>query len=420
MNYIFDTCALLSNPSLVEEKMENKEDKVIIPHTVFLELTNLKKGYLDSSRLSREVLNLIAEKWIYEPNFEIYGEKDHYNIKSYSIGIDNDGVIFEIALRYRKLFGESTLLTADKDLVIYCRNHNLKNEYVRIEIERIGGQKILNSEFKGYRIFRYGESEDVDQKITKHYANISNQNFNENVFELYPNEYICIEGTKGSSLGRWDSKKKRIVKLQTSDRMLPKNMQQAFAIDMMLNKESPIKIIAGGFGSGKSFLATQYAWYESIGFSGKKIMFVRNPMGDTDSADVGFLKGDLLTKLMPYFMPIVDNLEGGEVEFMKKMDQGKLELMIPLHAKGRSLKNTTMVVDEAEDLTIKTLKLLGSRIGENSEIIFSGDYSQSERAYLNNNGLVHFIDISKGLDLVSCVVLEEDVRSEASKIFADM
>jgi PhoH-like ATPase len=88
--------------------------------------------------------------------------------------------------------------------------------------------------------------------------------------------------------------------------------------------------------------------------------------------------------------------------------------------KGISIDDSFVIMDEAEDLNTKLIKLVGSRIGENSCIVFTGDWKQSENRYKQDNGLLRLIESSKGNPLVGIVVLEEDVRSSTSKLFAEL
>jgi predicted ribonuclease YlaK len=122
----------------------------------------------------------------------------------------------------------------------------------------------------------------------------------------------------------------------------------------------------------------------------------------------------------------MDNLVDGNATIMMQdwIDAELVEFDSPYFAKGRSFGNASteyrILVDEAEDLTTKTVKLLGTRLGDNAKIIFCGDYNQAEKEYLDQNGLLHLIESSKDAGLVGFVNLEKDVRSEASKWFAEM
>lgn len=147
---------------------------------------------------------------------------------------------------------------------------------------------------------------------------------------------------------------------------------------------------------------------------------VRQPYGEGD--EIGFLKGTKEDKIQDFFNPISDNIEGGEFTMEMMMRDGQLEADIPFYMKGRSLASTIVLVDEAEDLTLKQIKLLGSRVADKSNIVFMGDWKQAAGKYETNCGLLEFIKYVKEnpTPLVGVMVMDEDVRSSASKYFADI
>lgn len=213
----------------------------------------------------------------------------------------------------------------------------------------------------------------------------------------------------------------KLVKLKLPDKKIvkAKNEEQECALDMLFNEKIPIKIIAGTYGSGKTFLTVKMAIHHVMEKgSHAKIMVLRNPIGSGEA--IGWLKGTKEDKTQDFFKPFVQHLSGGEQEAQILETRGQLIKEIPYYIKGLSIEDTFVVVDEAEDLDIKLLKLIGTRLGEKSEVVFAGDFKQAEDKYKGKNGLVHAINHLKGNPLVSIVVLEEDVRSEASKVFADL
>ena len=107
-----------------------------------------------------------------------------------------------------------------------------------------------------------------------------------------------------------------------------------------------------------------------------------------------------------------------ELESLKM--QGILESNIPYYLKGTTYNNSILLVDEAEDLTKKQIRLIGTRLGLNSKIFFSGDYKQSVIDSSANNALVEMCNAFKGNEKFGCIYLNEDVRSETSKMFADL
>lgn len=149
-----------------------------------------------------------------------------------------------------------------------------------------------------------------------------------------------------------------------------------------------------------------------------KLLGVRSPEGE--GKEVGFLPGDLEDKTDKFFLPLEQQLEGGEFELASLKQQDKLESTIPFYMKGTTYNHTVILCDEAEDLTKKEIKLVGTRVGEGSRIFFSGDYKQSVVNSTTNNALVEMCNEFKGRPEFACIYLDEDVRSTTSKLFADL
>lgn len=99
---------------------------------------------------------------------------------------------------------------------------------------------------------------------------------------------------------------------------------------------------------------------------------------------------------------------------------GILEVNVPYYMKGTTYNNTVIICDEAEDLSESQIRLIGTRLGENSKIYFAGDYKQSIVNKSQNNPLVKMCNEFKGKHNFACIYLGEDVRSETSKMFAEL
>ena len=247
------------------------------------------------------------------------------------------------------------------------------------------------------------------------------ENINKNIYDLLINEYLIVKNEYGDPVDkfRWNGKLHIKLKHSTTKKIKSMNELQDCAIDLLLNTEIPIKIIAGNYGSGKTILSVKAAIYHVMEKGNyAKIMAVRNPIGS--GKDVGFLKGTKDEKTAGFFKPFVQHLEGGEQQAFYLEQQGVLTKEIPFYMKGLSIENTIIVCDEAEDLDVKLIRLIGTRLGKDSAVIFAGDYNQTESEYKNNNGLVRAIDKLKGNPLVGIIILKEDVRSDASKVFAEL
>ena len=238
---------------------------------------------------------------------------------------------------------------------------------------------------------------------------------------LYTNQYVLMTDTETGKTTemRFDGEKFVDLRLPPSGYIKAKNPLQRCALDMLMNKDIEIAAILGTYGSGKSFLTTQMGLYHVVEKgSQSKLLGVREPTGD--GAPVGYLKGTLEDKTRSFFLPIEQQLKGGEFELEALRQRGVLDTNIPYYMKGTTYDNTIMLVDEAEDLSEAQIRLVGTRLGKNSRIFFSGDYGQSLIDNTASNPLVRMCGELKGNKNFACVYLGEDVRSNASKLFANL
>lgn len=175
--------------------------------------------------------------------------------------------------------------------------------------------------------------------------------------------------------------------------------------------------------SGKTHLCTRMAVYHVMENSQtklrlSKVVGIREPRGE--GKDVGYLKGSFEDKTGRFFKPLEQQLPGGEQELACLMSRGQLEQEIPFYLKGTTFSSSVVVVDEAEDLTESQIVLIGTRLGEDSRIFWSGDYAQSLINKTYGNPLVRMCNELKGNPSFGCIYLDEDVRSPASKMYANL
>ena len=201
-------------------------------------------------------------------------------------------------------------------------------------------------------------------------------------------------------------------------------------MDLMYNDHIPIKIIMGLPGSGKSMIGITMA--EERIYTGlyDRLLLVRNPIA-VDGFTAGYLPGTWYDKLGKFYSCMTQYLSYNSMYdscefFDPKNEEAQkrrgylLEMEAVQDLKGISVDRTIIVADEAEDLSIKLIKCLGTRVGKGSELILLGDIKQAENQYKVNNGITTFIEHSLDSALVGVVWLPEDVRSEMSKLFAEL
>ena len=242
-----------------------------------------------------------------------------------------------------------------------------------------------------------------------------------NLSDWYVNEYLIIENTDDASVKemKFDGTMFVPLKLPPSKFIKGKNSLQRCALDILNNPSITIAAILGGYGSGKTMLSSKMSLY-SIQEKGWQSRIVALREIISDSAEIGYLPGEKLNKVYDFVLPLADQLDGGEYELESLMQRGVLEANTPYFIKGRTYTNSILLVDEAEDMTEKQIRLIGTRVGENSRVIYNGDYSQSVINPSKNNALVKMCKELKGNSKFACIYLESDVRSETSKLFANL
>lgn len=238
---------------------------------------------------------------------------------------------------------------------------------------------------------------------------------------LFPNQYILLTDTETGKTSemRFDGEKFVDLRLPHSGYLKGKNSLQRCALDLLMNRDIDIVAILGTYGSGKSFLTTQMGLYHVLEKGNQsKLLGIREPAGE--GAPVGYLNGTLEDKTRNFFLPIEQQLKGGEFELEDLRQRGQLDTNIPYYMKGTTYNDTIMLVDEAEDLSEAQIRLVGTRLGQNSRIFLSGDYGQSLVDRTANNPLVKMCNELRGKKSFGCIYLDEDVRSSASKLFAEL
>lgn len=250
---------------------------------------------------------------------------------------------------------------------------------------------------------------------------INEQMENLDYSQLVVNEYVVIHNTdedKNTEL-RFDGKQLVQLRLPPSSYIKAKNSLQRCALDLLYNKDITAVAILGGYGSGKTYLSMLMGLYHIKEKPNQsKLIGIREAMGEGKS--VGYLPGTLEEKTGAFFAPLVQQLPGGEFEYSDLVRRGVIETHIPFYLKGCTFDDSIMVVDEAEDLSESQIRLIGTRVGRNSRIFFSGDYKQSLINKNLNNPLVKMCSALRGNPLFGCITLNEDVRSDTSKLFANL
>ncbi|MDY0099115.1 MAG: PhoH family protein [Bacteroidales bacterium] len=312
----------------------------------------------------------------------------------------------------------------DKAVVLITKDINLrmKAKSLGIMAQDYKNDKVANIDdlYKGIQIL-----EGVDQAvINKLYespdgVNASELKLNE---DLKGHQFFILKNNGSSALAHYSPVNKmlnRVVK-QTTFGIDPRNAEQTFAIDALINPDIQLVSLTGKAGTGKTLLALAAALQQHKKY---KQIFLARPIVPLANRDLGFLPGDIKEKMDPYMQPLYDNLtvikhkfSHQSPEFLRINDMMKEEKLVitPLaYIRGRSLSSIFFIVDEAQNLTPHEIKTIITRAGEGTKMIFTGDIEQIDSPYLDtgSNGLSYLSDKMKYQDVFAHVNLVKGERS---------
>lgn len=212
----------------------------------------------------------------------------------------------------------------------------------------------------------------------------------------------------------------------------PRNKEQTFAVDLLMDDQVPLVTLVGKAGTGKTLLALACGLHKTTDQKRYHKLLVSRPVFPM-GRDLGFLPGDVEDKLRPWMQPIFDNVEyllgaGEESEsrqrrrYQELIDLGMLEIEPLTYIRGRSIPNQFMIIDEAQNLTPHEVKTILTRAGEQTKLVFTGDPYQIDNPYVDSasNGLTYLVERFKNERLGGHVTLLKGERSELAELAANV
>ena len=237
---------------------------------------------------------------------------------------------------------------------------------------------------------------------------------------------------KQIGLGRYDKKKGQIVPLNSNKtpiwRVYPRNYEQSFAFDALLNPDLQFVSLLGKAGTGKTLLALAAGLYKTMDESIYKRMLVCRPVFPMGK-DIGYLPGDIEQKLNPWMQPVFDSLDyimglGKKTSRITRdlVDQGLLSIEPLAYIRGRSIPHQYLIVDEAQNLTPHEIKTIITRAGTGTKVILTGDCYQIDNPYIDasNSGLTYSIEKFKGQEIFAHITLNKGERSKLAELAANL
>ena len=430
--FVLDTNVILHDATCIHHFEDNE---VVIPISVLEELDQFKRGneqihfnardFLrslddlstgsDDSELKEgdgKIRVVVNHNW--HPDVEASFQDDcpdHRIINcAYKLHIDNPD-------------REIILVTKDTNMRLKSRSLGLSAEdYSRDSIDDV------SQVYTGSRLIEDVDSKEIDVLYASYGVDGGEINC---VTDPMANENFILRNGQKSILARFDPFDNKVVRVDkpTAYGIMPRNAEQSFALHMLMDNRIQLVSLSGKAGTGKTLLALAAALELRSEY---RQIFLARPIVPLSNRDLGFLPGDIQSKLDPYMQPLFDNLsvirhqfksnDKRSIKINELLEQNKL-LITPLtYIRGRSLQKSFFIVDEAQNLTPHEVKTVITRAGEGTKVIFTGDIHQIDHPYLDkrSNGLTYLISRMKGQDVFAHITLEKGERSELAELASNL
>jgi PhoH-like ATPase len=434
-NFVLDTNVLLYDPNAI---FMFEDNNIVIPITVIEEIDQFKKDLNDIGRNARQV-SRIVDKFREKNNLShgvrldnggmlrvVIDQSVSPKLSSQHLVSTNDNKILSTALNLQESCDDAPviLITKDTNLRIKADSFGLKAEDFesdRVEIsEMYTGQVEISISSEEFSAFQSGSTL---KRIPEGF---------------YPN--ICVivrDEADPSKTAQGRYYKDIIFPISPVPEgvwgLQPRNLEQSFALNLLLDDRIKLVTLTGISGTGKTLLALAAGLLKCTDDRVYHRLLVSRPIFPLGK-DMGFLPGDVEEKLSPWMKPIFDNMEllfgaagrAGDRHGEKNIDLndliklGIIEIEPLTYIRGRSLPNQFLIVDEAQNLTSHEIKTIITRAGERTKVVLTGDPYQIDNPYIDSssNGLSVVVEKFKDQLIAGHITLTKGERSELAELAA--
>ncbi|SNB45889.1 PhoH family protein [Geobacter sp. DSM 9736] len=436
-SFVLDTNVLLYDPQAI---FKFEENDIVIPITVIEEIDRFKKDMNETGRNARQISRLLD-------NLRKEGSlSSGIRIKSggnLRVEIYEDRVMKRLPPELREERGDNRILAVAVD--VKDRNENqpvifvTKDTNLRIKADAIGlvaqdyeSDKVAIEELYTGFVEMEVEPELVDRFHGQGWLELPDA-------PLLANQFVTLRDQLNGShtaIGKYDGEKRRISAIKRIAKegiwsIHPRNREQAFALDALLDDSIKLVTLVGKAGTGKTLLAIAAGLHKTAEENVFHRLLVSRPVFPM-GRDLGFLPGDIEEKLSPWMQPIFDNVElllsGHEGEkrhskgYKELMSMGIMDIEPLTYIRGRSIPNQYMIVDEAQNLTPHEIKTIVTRAGEGTKIVLTGDPYQIDNPYVDSssNGLTYVVEKFKEQPIAAHVTMTKGERSALAELAANL
>lgn len=433
--FVLDTNVLLHDHTCLYQFQDND---IVLPITVLEELDKFKKGNNQINFQAREFVRKL-DKIIGDdlPGEGISLGKDKGKLiistgrsfpdemkKSFMEDIPDHRILAVAAFYAKENPGRRTILVS-KDV-----NLRLKAKSIGVLAEDYKNDKIKNPE-----VFIKAATEISgisDTEIDTLYKNGSIAIAEVKVSKTpVANEYFVLQGSGSSILTRYDKKSKRLITVNKKScyGIKPRNAEQTFSLNALMDKNINLVSLTGKAGTGKTLMALAAALEQSDLYD--QILLAR-PIVALSDKDLGFLPGSAEDKINPYMQPLFDNISVIKRHFNERSNEfqkiedmlksGKLIITPLAYIRGRSLSNSFFIIDEAQNLTPHEIKTIITRAGEDTKMVFTGDLQQIDSPYLDakSNGLAYMTERMRNQETFAHINMVKGERSFLAELASNL
>lgn len=430
--FVLDTNVILHDATCIQNFEDNE---VVIPISALEELDQFKRGNEQIHYNAREFLRLLDELSINSTanDFDqsdgkikvVVNHSWHPDVEKTFKEDCPDHRIINCAFKLHEEHPNKKLVLVSKDTNMRLKARSLglmAEDYTTDAIEDV------SEIYSGHRLIEDVSSSEIDMVYDATGIDFVELNAVKNPI---PNENFILRNGQKSILAHYDPFEKKITQINNPSAygINPRNAEQTFALNILLDDRIHLITLSGKAGTGKTLLALASALEKRKKF--RKI-FLARPIVPLSNRDLGFLPGDIHSKLDPYMQPLFDNLsvirhqfKGNERQAQRineMLEEEKL-LITPLaYIRGRSLQKSFFIVDEAQNLTPHEVKTIITRAGEGTKVVFTGDIHQIDHPYLDkrSNGLTYLISRMKGQNVFAHITLEKGERSDLAELASNL
>ncbi len=430
--FVLDTNVVLHDHRCLDHFQEHD---VVIPITVLEELDSFKKGNDSinySARSFIRQLDALVDGGLPEEGIPLGEGRGRLFVRHAQDGTGNlNGVFAEDTPDHRILSVAAELSGGNVVLISKDINLRMKAMAVGIAAEDYITDKIdcPDKLYTGSMLIEGVSADSISALYEQPYsvepADVPLEE------EPVPNQFFILRNGSRSALAchsTYDGNLHRVRKSRAFG-VDPRNAEQAFALHALLDPEISLVTLTGKAGTGKTLLALASSLELRKRY---RQIYLARPVVPLSNRDMGYLPGDIQSKLDPYMQPLWDNLavirnkyarDSREYELVKDMvDTEKLVITPLAYIRGRSLNKVFFIVDEAQNLTPHEVKTIITRAGEGTKFVFTGDIYQIDTPYLDSrsNGLAYLVSRMKGQGIYSHVNLVRGERSQLAELASDI